>query len=415
MQALRLSETLYKAGDKSFADDYRALTKDADPNVVIQAMLTANLFKLKDAPDLIKAAQAANPAKGVAVIGERLLAPPAAGVGGNRRGTITPAEEKRLQQGSDVYGAVCFACHAPDGLGAPLEGAPAGTMMAPPLAGSPRVQGHRDYVIKVLLRGMIGPLDGRTYRDVMVPMDNTDEWIAGVASYVRTSFGNNGDLVTPADVARVRAEIAGRKTPWTAAELEASLPRPLDALQFTLTASHGGATAPGAATLRGWHSGVAQMPGMWFQIELREPALVTEIQFDSPARWRPDASAAARPRASPGHSAAAARVPVAARLRRARIGGRQEVEQAGCDRRAHGIARDDRVPADARAIRPHHADRQYSRRAGMVDPQPARLRSRGRRAPRAKSQSSDVWRRPSAQRLSHTNGALRRSGELESV
>ena len=283
VQALRLSETLYKAGDKSFADDYRALTKDADPNVVIQAMLTANLFKLKDAPDLIKAAQAASPAKGVAVIGERLLAPPAPGFGGNRRGTITPAEEKRLQQGSDVYGAVCFACHAPDGLGAPLEGAPAGTMMAPALAGSPRLQGHRDYVIKVLLRGMIGPLDGRTYREVMVPMDNTDEWIAGVASYVRTSFGNNGDLVTPADVARVRAEIAGRKTPWTAAELEASLPRPLDAQHFTLTASHGGATAPGAATLRGWHSGVPQMPGMWFQIELREPALLTEIQFDSPA------------------------------------------------------------------------------------------------------------------------------------
>jgi hypothetical protein len=127
----------------------------------------------------------------------------------------------------------------------------------------------------------------------MVPMDNTDEWIAGVASYVRTSFGNNGDLVTPADVARVRAEIAGRKTPWTAPELEASLPRQLDAQQFTLTASHGGPTAPGAATMRGWHSGVAQMPGMWFQIELREPALVTEIQFDSPARETPRGRGAA--------------------------------------------------------------------------------------------------------------------------
>ena len=29
-QAIRVSETLYKAGDKTFADDYRALTKDAD-------------------------------------------------------------------------------------------------------------------------------------------------------------------------------------------------------------------------------------------------------------------------------------------------------------------------------------------------------------------------------------------------
>src|SRR5207244_3047319 len=137
-----------------------------------------------------------------------------------------------------VFNAVCFACHAPDGLGAPLAGAAPGTMMAPPLAGSPRVQGHRDYIIKVLLKGMTGELDGKTYRDVMVPMDNTDEWVAGIASYVRTSFGNSGDLVTPADVARVRAEIAGRKTPWTAAELEGSLPHAVDSLQLKLRASH---------------------------------------------------------------------------------------------------------------------------------------------------------------------------------
>ena len=118
VQAIRASETLYKAGDKSFADDYRALTKDADPNVVIQAMLTANLFKLPDAADLIKAAQAANKAKGVALIGERLLAPATAGFGGGRRGApLTPDEEKRLQQGSDVFGAVCFACHGTDGTG----------------------------------------------------------------------------------------------------------------------------------------------------------------------------------------------------------------------------------------------------------------------------------------------------------
>ena len=36
-------------------------------------MLTPNLFKLPDAPDVIKAAQASNKAKGVALIGERLL------------------------------------------------------------------------------------------------------------------------------------------------------------------------------------------------------------------------------------------------------------------------------------------------------------------------------------------------------
>ena len=42
IQAIRASETLYKAGDKRFAADYRALATDSDPNVAIQALLTLN-------------------------------------------------------------------------------------------------------------------------------------------------------------------------------------------------------------------------------------------------------------------------------------------------------------------------------------------------------------------------------------
>ena len=64
VQAIRASETLYKAGNRTFADDYRAMTKDADPNVVIQAMLTANLLKLPDAADVIKAARSVDHGQG---------------------------------------------------------------------------------------------------------------------------------------------------------------------------------------------------------------------------------------------------------------------------------------------------------------------------------------------------------------
>jgi mono/diheme cytochrome c family protein len=281
VQAIRASETLYKAGDKSLADEYRALTKDADQNVVIQAMLTANLFKLPDAAEVIKAAQAASKAKGVALVGERLLVPATTNFGGGRRGPLSPDEEKRLQQGNDVFGAVCSACHGTDGMGKAMEGAAPGTMMAPPLAGSPRVPGHRDYVIKVLLGGLTGPLDAKTYRDVMVPMGGTDEWVAGIASYVRNNFGHSAGMVTPADVARVRTEMASRKSLWTIPELEASLPRLLDAQQWKLTASHGAESAAGAATLRGWSSGAPQAPDMWFAVELAQPVVVTEVQFDS--------------------------------------------------------------------------------------------------------------------------------------
>ena len=90
-------------------------------------------------------------------------------------------------------------------------------MMGPALSGSPRVQGHRDYVIKTLLYGMTGPLGGQTYTQVMVPMGaQNDQWIANIASYVRNEFGNSAPFISPADVTRVRANTPVRKSMWTA-------------------------------------------------------------------------------------------------------------------------------------------------------------------------------------------------------
>ena len=234
---MRTSETLYKDGDKSFGNDYRALTKDPDVNVVMQAMLTLNLFKVADIAAIVKDTQAANPARGVQELGTRILAPPAAGRGGRGR---TPEETAFIERGETIYKELCLTCHGTDGLGTPKEGAPAGTTMAPPLVGSLRVQGHRDYVIKALLHGLAGPIDGDTYTEVMVPMGtNKDDWIAAAASFVRTGFGNTGAAVTAADVARVRQATLARKKPWTVEELTASLPVLLPAQPtWKVSASH---------------------------------------------------------------------------------------------------------------------------------------------------------------------------------
>jgi hypothetical protein len=53
-----------------------------------------------------------------------------------------------------------------------------------------------------------------------------------------------------------------------------------------LTASHAPETAANALTLRGWSSPAPQAAGMWFQIELPQPATVAEIQFVSTAGGR---------------------------------------------------------------------------------------------------------------------------------
>ena len=152
VQAIRASETLYKAGDKSFADDYRALTKDADHERRHPGDADGESLQAagRGRPDQSGAGREQGEGRGA-----RRRASAGAGATLRRRParSADADEEKRLQQGSDVFGAVCFACHGTDGMGKAMEGAPAGTMMAPPLAGSPRVQGHRDYVIKVLLPG----------------------------------------------------------------------------------------------------------------------------------------------------------------------------------------------------------------------------------------------------------------------
>ena len=286
VQAIRASETLYKAGDKSFEADYRQLTKDPDTRVDLQAILTLNLFKVPDIRTVITSAQAANKARGVQEIGTRILQPAANafGRGGGRGGAVTAEQQALLQQGAGVYAELCVTCHGPDGKGMPVDGAPAGTMKAPPLAGSARVQAHYSYVVNAVMHGLTGPVDGNTYTDVMIPMGtNKDDWIAAIASYVRNGFGNTGTIISPADVARVRAATASRKASWSVEELESMLPR-LIAAQPTwiATASHNPQTAPAALTGGAWSTGGPQQAGMWFQLELPSAMSITEIQFNSP-------------------------------------------------------------------------------------------------------------------------------------
>jgi len=287
VQAIRASETLFKAGNRTFDADYRALAKDADADVVIQSLLTMKLFNVPDFAETAKALASAN-ARGVREFADLLTRPAPAAGGGRGGAAMAPEVQQMMERGGQVFAELCFSCHGEDGRGRALSGGPAGTMMAPALAGSPRVNGHRDYIVKVLLNGLTGPLADSTYSEVMIPMrTNTDEWVASVATYVRNSFGNTGGTVTAADVARVRVATASRKGLWTEPELVTSLPRMLEVQPtWKATASHNTAAAPIALTLKPWSSNTAQAPGMWYQVELPQPVMLTEIQFDSSAGGR---------------------------------------------------------------------------------------------------------------------------------
>ncbi len=120
--------------------------------------------------------------------------------------------------GEEIYGR-CMACHQATGAGMP--GA------FPPLAGSEWVTGPSSRPIAILLHGLQGEITvkGEKYNSMMmaygtnVPM--SDDEVAAVLTYVRSSFGNSAPAVTPAEVAKVRAATASRTTPMTQKDLEA--------------------------------------------------------------------------------------------------------------------------------------------------------------------------------------------------
>jgi mono/diheme cytochrome c family protein len=108
--------------------------------------------------------------------------------------------------GKQIYerDGYCATCHQPDGKGLPGSG-------FPPLASSKWAVGNEDRLIKVVLKGLLGPIEvnGVKYAG-QVPMTPfsgllDDNEIAAVLTYVRNAFGNQAPPVHPERVQRIRA------------------------------------------------------------------------------------------------------------------------------------------------------------------------------------------------------------------
>ncbi|HKK75929.1 MAG TPA: PVC-type heme-binding CxxCH protein [Saprospiraceae bacterium] len=113
----------------------------------------------------------------------------------------------------------CGTCHQQDGQG--LE-----TVGYPPLAGSEWVMIDTDRLIKLTLKGLYGPITvkGKQY-DPKVPMTAyeglmNDEEVAAVLTYVRNSWGNEGTVITPEQVRKVRAAVKDKEGYYEPRELE---------------------------------------------------------------------------------------------------------------------------------------------------------------------------------------------------
>lgn len=143
--------------------------------------------------------------------------------GGGTNGAPAPVDLRVV--GKKVFSQNCVVCHQETGLG--IAG------QYPPLVDSEWAlsQGwHGDnHLVKNVLYGLQGPIIVKSmpYNNAMAPWNQlSDQQIAGVLTYVRSQWGNNGSPITPEFVAKIRASTPARTEAWTMQELQA-IPREL--------------------------------------------------------------------------------------------------------------------------------------------------------------------------------------------
>lgn len=121
--------------------------------------------------------------------------------------------------GAADFAKICATCHQGNGKGLP------GTY--PPLAGSAFATGESTVPIRIVLHGFKGKISrgGKDYNGLMAPWKDvlSDQQIADVLTYVRSSWGNNAPAVTVDEVKAVREKTASRMKGWEESELQSPM------------------------------------------------------------------------------------------------------------------------------------------------------------------------------------------------
>jgi nitrite reductase (NO-forming) len=113
----------------------------------------------------------------------------------------TMTKELQIEKGKLVFMQTCAVCHQSTGQGLP--------QVFPPLAGSDFLMADKNRSIRIVVKGLSGPIvvNGTTYDSVMPPVVQlTDEQVAHVLTYVRNSWGNTGEAISPDEVRQVRED-----------------------------------------------------------------------------------------------------------------------------------------------------------------------------------------------------------------
>ena len=99
-----------------------------------------------------------------------------------------------VSRGKDVYNTYCMNCHQEQGEG--IED------LYPPLAKSDYLMADKKRSILQVLKGATGEMkvNGKMYNGDMTGFDLSNEETSDVLNYIRNSFGNKGEAITPDQV-----------------------------------------------------------------------------------------------------------------------------------------------------------------------------------------------------------------------
>jgi glucose/arabinose dehydrogenase/mono/diheme cytochrome c family protein len=174
---------------------------------------------------------------------------------GTKLGRLSEEDRRSVIKGSEIFKSFCSSCHGVDGKGLASK-------VAPPIVDSKHLA-DKDMLLRILLNGLSGPIEGKEYPTIMPPLnENDDDYITSVANYIRFEFGfapppvfRNPDPKAPPmvftteaeraklqnrkdqgnftanfrrplpllktdDITKLRAQYGHRKEPWTIAEIE---------------------------------------------------------------------------------------------------------------------------------------------------------------------------------------------------
>ncbi|MBC7509787.1 MAG: c-type cytochrome, partial [Ferruginibacter sp.] len=214
--AIRISEQFLQQQNAAVLTQLENLKADNNYGVRIQLALSLRFSKAPQALAILKELKSSNATNPLLVkAASRSMEEKDESLAELRASTVGMDGEDRdlVFQGAGNYKQLCATCHGMDGKGLT-------TQVAPPLAGSARVNGDKAILLNIVLHGLKGPVGNKKYGDLMVAQkEHTDEYIASVLSYIRNSFGNKQRVVSVDDVKDMRAATINRQTAWTLDEL----------------------------------------------------------------------------------------------------------------------------------------------------------------------------------------------------